>query len=86
MSVVLICFPGAPKVSPEAVKREAELDKYLEGRVEGRGEELYLGFVDHHRKWDIDIITPFFPFIIVHLRAESICSGLEEQHLKISKH
>lgn len=37
MSVVLICFPGAPKVSPEAVKREAELDKYLEARVEGRG-------------------------------------------------
>ncbi|KAG7238503.1 hypothetical protein INR49_030776 [Caranx melampygus] len=34
MSVVLICFPGAPKVSPEAVKREAELDKYLEARVE----------------------------------------------------
>lgn len=49
MSVVLICFPGAPKVSPEAVKREAELDKYLEGRVEGRGEELYLEFADHHR-------------------------------------
>lgn len=35
MSVVLICFPGAPKVSPEAVKKEAELDKYLENRVEG---------------------------------------------------
>lgn len=35
MSVVLICFPGAPKVSPEAVKKEADLDKYLEGRVEG---------------------------------------------------
>lgn len=36
MSVVLICFPGAPKVSSEAVKREAELDKYLESRVEGK--------------------------------------------------
>ncbi|RXN17572.1 phosphatase 1A isoform X1 [Labeo rohita] len=34
MSVVLVCFVSAPKVSPEAVKREAELDKYLEGRVE----------------------------------------------------
>lgn len=56
---MLICFPGAPKVSPEAVKREAELDKYLEGRVEGRGEKLYLGLVDHHRNWDIDIIIPF---------------------------
>lgn len=35
MSVILICFPNAPKVSLEAVKREAELDKYLESRVEG---------------------------------------------------
>lgn len=35
MSVVLVCFPGAPKVSEEAVKKEEELDKYLETRVEG---------------------------------------------------
>jgi hypothetical protein len=35
MSVILICFPSAPKVSAEAVKKEAELDKYLESRVEG---------------------------------------------------
>ncbi|XP_018620451.1 protein phosphatase 1A-like isoform X2 [Scleropages formosus] len=34
MSVVLICFSGAPKISPEAVKKEAELDKYLESKVE----------------------------------------------------
>ncbi|XP_036437596.1 protein phosphatase, Mg2+/Mn2+ dependent, 1Ab isoform X2 [Colossoma macropomum] len=34
MSVVLVCFPGAPKINPEAVKREAELDKYLQNRVE----------------------------------------------------
>ena len=34
MSVILICFPSAPKVSAEAVKKEAELDKYLESRVE----------------------------------------------------
>lgn len=42
MSVVLICFPGAPKVSPDAVKKEADLDKYLEGKVEGR-RGVYLG-------------------------------------------
>lgn len=36
MSVVLVCFPNAPKVSEEAVKREAELDKFLEARVEGK--------------------------------------------------
>lgn len=35
MSVVLVCFPGAPKVNPEAVKREAELDKYLQSREGG---------------------------------------------------
>lgn len=35
MSVVVVCFPGAPKVSEEAVKKEEELDKYLETRVEG---------------------------------------------------
>ncbi|XP_063040340.1 protein phosphatase 1A isoform X2 [Engraulis encrasicolus] len=34
MSVVLVTFEGAPKVTAEAVKREQELDKYLESRVE----------------------------------------------------
>lgn len=43
MSVVLICFPGAPKVSPEAVKKEADLDKYLEGRVEGTSDKRFSG-------------------------------------------
>ncbi|KAK4824970.1 hypothetical protein QYF61_021757 [Mycteria americana] len=35
MSIVLVCFSNAPKVSDEAVKKDAELDKYLESRVEG---------------------------------------------------
>uniref|UniRef100_A0A8C6U0X4 protein-serine/threonine phosphatase n=1 Tax=Neogobius melanostomus TaxID=47308 RepID=A0A8C6U0X4_9GOBI len=34
MSVVLVCLPGAPKVSDEALKKEEELDKYLESRVQ----------------------------------------------------
>ncbi|XP_060942661.1 protein phosphatase 1B [Limanda limanda] len=34
MSVVLVCFPNAPKVSEEAVRKDAELNKYLESRVE----------------------------------------------------
>uniref|UniRef100_A0AAV2LKA9 Protein phosphatase 1B n=1 Tax=Knipowitschia caucasica TaxID=637954 RepID=A0AAV2LKA9_KNICA len=34
MSVVLVCLPGAPKVSEEALKKEEELDKYLETRVQ----------------------------------------------------
>lgn len=36
MSIVLVCFPNAPKISEEAVKKDAELDKYLESRVEGK--------------------------------------------------
>ncbi|XP_071388610.1 protein phosphatase 1B isoform X1 [Centroberyx affinis] len=34
MSVVLVCLPSAPKVSEEAVRKDAELNKYLESRVE----------------------------------------------------
>ncbi|KAM9773411.1 protein phosphatase 1bb isoform X1 [Syngnathus typhle] len=34
MSVVLVCLPGAPQLCEEAVKKEEELDKYLEARVE----------------------------------------------------
>lgn len=35
MSVVLVCLPNAPKVSEEAVRKDAELNRYLESRVEG---------------------------------------------------
>lgn len=35
MSVVLVCFPNGPQVSEAAVRREAELDRHLEARVEG---------------------------------------------------
>lgn len=35
MSIVLVCLPGAPKVSEEAVRKDAELNNYLEARVEG---------------------------------------------------
>lgn len=35
MSIVLVCFPNAPKVSEEAIKKDAELDKHLESRIEG---------------------------------------------------
>jgi hypothetical protein len=36
MSIVLVCFSNAPKVSDEAVKKDSELDKHLESRVEGK--------------------------------------------------
>lgn len=42
MSVVLVCLPNAPQVSEEAVKRDAELDKYLESRVEGEKQKNLL--------------------------------------------
>lgn len=41
MSIVLVCFSNAPKVSDEAVKKDAELDKYLESRVEGKKSILF---------------------------------------------
>ncbi|XP_061693145.1 protein phosphatase 1B isoform X2 [Syngnathoides biaculeatus] len=34
MSVVLVCLPNTPKVSEEAVRRDGELNQYLESRVE----------------------------------------------------
>ncbi|XP_075719340.1 protein phosphatase 1B isoform X1 [Rhinoderma darwinii] len=34
MSIVLVCFQNGPKVSEEAIKKDAELDKYLESRIE----------------------------------------------------
>uniref|UniRef100_A0A3P8URW5 protein-serine/threonine phosphatase n=2 Tax=Cynoglossus semilaevis TaxID=244447 RepID=A0A3P8URW5_CYNSE len=33
MSVVLVCLPNAPKVSDDAVRRDADLNRYLESRV-----------------------------------------------------
>uniref|UniRef100_H2T6Y1 protein-serine/threonine phosphatase n=1 Tax=Takifugu rubripes TaxID=31033 RepID=H2T6Y1_TAKRU len=42
MSIVLVCLPGAPKVSEEAVRKDAELNNYLESRVEGEN----VGFPD----------------------------------------
>jgi len=35
MSVVIVAFEGAPKVSQEAKEREAELDSRLELKVKG---------------------------------------------------
>ncbi|CAL8369769.1 unnamed protein product [Gadus morhua 'NCC'] len=43
MSVVLVCFPNAPQITEEAVRKDADLNKHLESRVEemlsGSGEE-----------------------------------------------
>ena len=35
MSIVIIAFEGAPKVSDEALQKEKELDEKLEEKVKG---------------------------------------------------
>uniref|UniRef100_A0A2K5J098 protein-serine/threonine phosphatase n=1 Tax=Colobus angolensis palliatus TaxID=336983 RepID=A0A2K5J098_COLAP len=42
MSIVLVCFSNAPKVSDEAVKKDSELDKHLESRVEAGNGGMHL--------------------------------------------
>lgn len=34
MSIIIVCFPGAPHVSQEALQREAELEQLIETKVE----------------------------------------------------
>ena len=41
MSIVLVCFSNAPKVSDEAMRKDSELDKYLESRVEGKKDAFF---------------------------------------------
>lgn len=35
ISVIIICFPGAPELSQEALQEEAELEQRLDMKVEG---------------------------------------------------
>lgn len=35
ISIILVCFPGAPKVSQEALKQEAALEQHIDMKVEG---------------------------------------------------
>lgn len=82
MSVVLICFPGAPKVSPEAVKKEADLDKYLEGRVEGTFDKhliRFYFFIPMLLEASLDklLASLFFPFHFYR------SSDLMEKHVNV---
>ncbi|KAG9265563.1 protein phosphatase 1A [Astyanax mexicanus] len=40
ISIILVCFPGAPQLSPEALHQEAELEDFLECKVAEIFEEL----------------------------------------------
>ena len=35
MSIVVVTFQGAPKVSEEAIKKEEELDAKIEAKIKG---------------------------------------------------
>jgi len=37
MSIIIIAFPGAPKVDPEAQKKDEALNKLLQQKVAGNG-------------------------------------------------
>ena len=36
MSIIIIAFPAAPKVDPEAVRKEDELNKLIKQKVTGK--------------------------------------------------
>ncbi len=36
MSIIIIAFPAAPKVDPEAVKKDEELNQLLKQKVTGK--------------------------------------------------
>ena len=36
MSIIIIAFPAAPKVDPEAQRKDEELNKLLKQKVEGK--------------------------------------------------
>ncbi|XP_029961759.1 neutral and basic amino acid transport protein rBAT-like isoform X2 [Salarias fasciatus] len=65
MSVVLVCLPNAPQVSEEAVRKEAELNKYLETRVEEMlsrpGDEGFPDLVTVMRNLSTDSGMPTLP-------------------------
>ena len=50
MSIVLVCFSNAPKVSDEAMRKDSELDKYLESRVEGKKDAFFFFFFFFFRR------------------------------------
>lgn len=41
ISIIIVCFPGAPQVSQEALQQEAELEHQIDVKVEG--DFLYIG-------------------------------------------
>ena len=42
MSIIIIAFPGAPKVDPDAVRKEDELNKLIKQKVTGNFSYFFL--------------------------------------------
>ena len=42
MSIIIIAFPGAPKVDPDAVRKEDELNKLIKQKVTGNFSFFFL--------------------------------------------
>ena len=43
MSIIIIAFPAAPKVDPEAVRKDEELNKSIKQKVTGKHTYLHQG-------------------------------------------
>uniref|UniRef100_A0A3Q4GKE8 Protein serine/threonine phosphatase 2C C-terminal domain-containing protein n=1 Tax=Neolamprologus brichardi TaxID=32507 RepID=A0A3Q4GKE8_NEOBR len=40
ISIIIVCFPGAPQVSQEALQQEAELEQQIDMKVEGTADNF----------------------------------------------
>lgn len=89
MSVVLVCLPSAPKVSEEAVRKDAELNKYLESRVEGENgwmdrwcKELIFMCKDYGIAQHKDLMFLHFPFVIFLVESKGMVSLKQNNYHK----
>lgn len=56
MSIVLVTFPAAPKVSHEAIQKELELEKMLEKKVRCEYKLFMLSFLVKLLVTSVDIL------------------------------
>ena len=48
ISIIIVCFPGAPQISQEALQQEAELEQQMDIKV--GGDFLFLAISISHQK------------------------------------
>jgi hypothetical protein len=49
MSIIIIAFPAAPKVDPEAQRKDEELNKLLQQKVAGQSTGVHSRTIDRYR-------------------------------------